>query len=886
MFQVVINGKQYEVNEDLTILQVLHSLGIQVPTLCHDNRLKPIGGCRLCVVNINGFSRPATSCNTKIADGMVIETHSQDLEKHRKVLLRLLSDSYVSTGSGNKEFDRLLKEYEISASSSQTENSPLVDDSHPYISVNMSKCVTCFRCVRICEEIQGQFIWKAVNRGYRTKIVPDLGMTLKESECVSCGACADTCPTGALEDKTVLQFGAATEWTKTTCPYCGTGCEMLVGKKDDRIVKIKPDLNSPVNKGHLCVKGRYSFDFVYAKDRVTEPMIRTAGKWKTVSWGEVIAFVSDSLTKIVAKYGPDSVGVLGSSRGTNEENYLAQKFARIVLGTNNIDCCARVCHAPTATAMKETLGTGAATNSFDDIENAGTIAICGANPTENHPVVGARIKQAVLNGANLIVIDPRKIELAKYSKFHLQLKPGTNVPLLNALACAIVEEGLVDQIFISQRVDGFESYKKFILSWTPERVSKICGVDPVLIKKAAIIYATVKPSMFFHGLGMTEHTQGTESIMCLVNLGLITGNIGKIGSGVNPLRGQNNVQGSAHMGCEPHNLTGYVPIEKAYDLFKQVWGSDLPRGEGLNMLQMMDSAKNNKLKALWAIGYDIFLTNSNASFTKKAIQSLELLIVQDLFLNKTAGELGHVFLPAASSFEKEGTFMNSERRVQRVRKVIDPVGHSKSDWEIVCLVAKAMGKESCFDYKSSKEIWEEVRKVWKAGSGITYDRIEKNGLQWPCPAEDHPGTQILHVESFPIGSKAFVKTIEFNETKEITSSEYPFLLVTGRTLFHFNAGTMTMRSANVNLLDNDYLDISPQDAALLGLRNKEKVKIVSKYGHAVLPVRIHDSVKKGELFTTFHMPDNFVNFVTGPYRDNLASTPEYKITAVKIEKLS
>ncbi len=902
MPSVRINDTSHSFPDGLSILQAVRQAGIELPTLCSDDRLKPMGGCRLCVVNVQGWSRPVPSCTTPLVDGMEIDTHEPDLENHRRTLLKLLAQDYPLESvaqAPEKEFHRYLSQYGIVAdAASVRRNSQTTahadagsfghgcDDSHPYIHVDMSKCVTCFRCVRICAEVQGQFVWQVWDRGDRTTIRPDSGTTLLESSCVSCGACVDTCPTGALEDKSILAHGHPTNWTKTTCPYCGTGCEMHAGVRDQRLVAIRPDMSAPVNHGHLCVKGRYAFDFVNAPDRVTEPMLRSpGGEWQPVNWDTALAHVAEQFQRIVARYGPSGIGVLGSARATNEENYVAQKFARVVLRTNNVDCCARVCHAPTAAAMKTMLGTGAATNSFNDIEHAQTILVAGSNATENHPIVGARIKQAALHGARLIVIDPRKIELAKYAECHLQLHPGTNVLLFNALAATIVEEGLMDADFVRDRVAEFDTFDSFVRTYAPEAVADRCGVPAKLIRQAARIYATSKPAMCLHGLGMTEHIQGTEGVMCLVNLAMLTGNMGRLGSGVNPLRGQNNVQGSAQMGCEPNSLTGYVPIAPNRALFEQVWQAPVPHETGLNLLQMIDAAQSGTFKALWAIGYDVLLTNAHTHSTREAMRQLECVVVQDMFLNETAKEFGTVFLPTASSFEKDGTFMNAERRIQRVRKAIDPVGQSKSDWEIVCLLAKAMGTEAGFTFKSAEEIWNEVRKVWKAVAGISYSRIDDTGLQWPCPTEEHPGTQILHGESFPIGKRAALQRIDYRPTAETVSEDFPFLLVTGRTLYHFNAGTMTQRTLNAVLYPHDFLEISPADGSRLELTDGVPVTIRSRHGEATLPTRINPDVRPGELFCTFHDPSVFLNHVTSPHRDSVVSAPEYKVTAVQVRKL-
>jgi formate dehydrogenase major subunit len=713
MTRLTVNGTPVAVPPNGTVLDACRAAGAEVPTLCHDDRLHPAGVCRLCLVQQGGREHPVPACSTPATDGMVITTQTPELEATRRALLEMLARDYPADAVKQwpeKPFHRLLRHYDVHPGADgnklaadahhpfacvpATSHSEVFrDTTHPYLAADFSKCVHCLRCVRMCADVQGQFVWHAFGRGAHTRILPD-GPTLLASPCVSCGACVDTCPSGALEDQSILRLGEPEKWTRTTCPYCGTGCEMLVGTRAGRIAQVKPALAAPVNKGHLCVKGRYAFDFTHAADRVTEPMIRRNGTWQKVTWAEAVNYVAGRLSAIHAWEGADSIGVLGSARGTNEENYLAQKFARVVLGTNNVDCCARVCHGPTAAGMKATLGTGAATNCFDDIERTSAFLVCGCNPTEAHPVVGARIKQAVLRGAKLIVIDPRATELARLADVHLVLHPGTNVPLLNALAHVIVTENLVDAAALRDRVDDFAAFREFIAAWTPERAARLTGVAADLIRQAARLYATTKPAMCFHGLGMTEHIQGTEGVMCLVNLALLTGNFGKPGSGVNPLRGQNNVQGSAHMGCEPGSLTGYVAVEQARDLFESVWQSPLPQTKGLNLMEMVDAAGAGKLKALWAIGYDIALTNPNTAATRAALAKLELVIVQDLFMNELAREFAHVFLPACSSFEKDGTFMNSERRVQRVRKVFEPLGNSKPDWEIICEVAKAMQRSA------------------------------------------------------------------------------------------------------------------------------------------------------------------------------------------------
>lgn len=883
MLQVTINGRPRELPGGMTILQACQTLSIDLPHLCHDPRIKPVGACRLCVVRVQGEPRPVTACNTPLRAGMEIETHTAELEQSRRTNLRLLARLHPAGAAdalSGKSFHQYLRAYGVE--STGLPKPEAVDASHPYIQFDRARCVYCYRCARICEELQGQFVWRTWNRGDRTRIRPDSQTTLLESSCVSCGACVDSCPSGALEDKSILALGTPERWTRTTCPYCGVGCELLAGTRAGRLVQIKPALDAPVNKGHLCVKGRYAFEFVYAKDRVTEPMIRENGVWKTASWEAAIAFAAAGLRRVVAKHGADSVGVLGSARATNEENYLAQKFARMVLGTHNVDCCARVCHGPTAAAMKRMLGTGAATNSFDDIEKARTILVCGSNATENHPIVGARIKQARLRGANLLVIDPRRIELAGYANLHLQLRPGTNIPLFNALACAIVQDKLYDEAAARERGAEWAEFEQFISAWTPERAAGICGVEAGAIRAAARLYATAKPAMCFHGLGMTEHSQGTDGVMALVNLALLTDNIGKPGSGINPLRGQNNVQGSAHMGCEPDNLTGYVALGQGRELFETVWKAPLPRNPGLNLVRMLEAAAAGTFKALWAIGYDVALSHPHSRATFEALSTLEFVIVQDLFRNEMT-RFGSVFLPVTSSFEKDGAFMNSERRVQRVRQAIEPMGNSRPDWVVIRDLARAMGRGDAFDFHSPEEIWGEIRKVWPAGAGISYRRLEQQGLQWPCPSEDHPGTTVLHSQRLPTSPRPALPRVEFEATAERPSPEFPLLLITGRTLYQFNAGTMTRRTGNDQLRPADLLDVSEADAQELGLLDGQRVRVRSRYGHAELPARINPAMRRGELFATFATVEAFLNQVTSPHRDRVTLTPEYKVTAVRLE---
>ncbi|MBC7173673.1 MAG: molybdopterin-dependent oxidoreductase, partial [Polyangiaceae bacterium] len=534
-------------------------------------------------VEVEGLARPVASCTTALANGMIVRTNTEALEDDRRTLLRMLAERYPSEaladGSENRFLDAI-REAGLEAHLGERDASEPIDDAHPYIRVDMARCIHCYRCERICNDVQGQFTWRIWDRGARTRLVPDSGTTLAESSCVSCGACADSCPSGALEDKSLGLHGAPTQWTRTTCAYCGVGCEMNVGTRAGRIVSVRPVLESPVSKGHLCSKGRYAYGFVDASDRVTTPLIREGARWRAVSWSEAIGYVATRLSELISRSGPDSIGVLGSARGTNEESYVAQKFARMAVGTNNVDCCARVCHAPSAAALKTTLGTGASTNSFDDIERARTILVCGSNTTYCHPVVGARIRQAARRGTKLIVIDARPIELVEVADLHLAPRPGTDIVLFNAMARVILDEDLVDDAFLDSRVSGLEELRAHVAPCSPERAAVECGVDADGIRLAARLYATGRPSMSVHGLGLTEHVHGTDTVMALINLALLTGNLGRPGTGINPLRGQNNVQGAAHMGCEPRGLTGMIPVERGRALFEEVYGAPLPRRRG------------------------------------------------------------------------------------------------------------------------------------------------------------------------------------------------------------------------------------------------------------------------------------------------------------------
>lgn len=886
---VVLDGEAAEFPAGMTMLQALRSRGIELPTLCHDDRLAPVGQCWSCAVEVSpGPGLPfhhRTACHEPLRDGCEIRTRGEALESFRRNLIEQLADRVAPAELErfpDKALHRALHHHGLAARAPETD-AAAIDSSHPHIRVDMSRCIGCRRCVRICDDLQGESVWHVFGRGGDVRIGTEGDVPLIESPCVGCGACVDTCPTAALTDASAWSSAPATAWTRTVCPYCAVGCELEVGIADDHIVATRPVLDAPANKGHLCVKGRYAHAYVDATDRITSPRLRRDGRWQAVGWREAIAFAGDGLRRIVAEHGADAVGVIGSARATNEENYLTQKFARVAIGTNNVDCCARVCHTPSAAALKHMLGTGAATNSFDDIEKAASFLVVGANPLENHPVVGARIRQQVRRGARLVVIDPRRTQLAAIADVHLALRPGTNVPLLNALAQVLFAENLIDGDFLAARVDGVAELAEFVAEWTPERAAGICAVSPEAIRAAARIYACQRPAMCLHGLGVTEHVQGTQGVMLLVNLALLTGNLGKPGTGVNPLRGQNNVQGAAMMGCDPGTLTGSVRLADARADFEAAWGVALPRTPGLNVLGMIDAARAGRVKALYVVGYDLFASLANAHETAAALAALELVIVQDLFLNETAQAFGHVFLPAVSSFEKDGTFMNSERRVQRLHAALTPRGMALNDSEIICRLAAELGHGPRFAQPQADAVWEEIRSLWPAGAGISYQRMAVHGLQWPCLDAKDPGTAVLHGARFAQGVRTTLKRIDYRPTDERTDADHPFLLITGRVLHQFNVGTMTSRTPQQILRATDTLDMHPYDARQLDLRDGMFVCLTSRHGEAVLPLRITDTVAPGQLFASFHDPARALNRVTGPQRDSVTGAPEYKVTAVRVE---
>jgi formate dehydrogenase alpha subunit len=726
----------------------------------------------------------------------------------------------------------------------------------------------------VCEEVQGQFVYAIAGRGERSELVWGPG-AFSDTDCTSCGACVQACPSGALTDVDREQGGPACDRTvRTTCSYCGVGCQLDVHVRKDDVARID-GAESPVNRGHLCVKGRYAHSVARHPERLTTPLIRRGDRLEPASWDEALDRVARELQ---TRRG--HVAALSSSRCTNEENYLLQKWFRAGLGTNDVDCCARVCHAPSATGMRLSLGTGAATNSLADIERADLLFVAGSNTTASHPVTGARLGQAVLRGARLIVIDPRRTELARLADVHLQLRPGSNVPLLNSLAAVIVEEGLLQREFVETRSEGFERFATFIRRFRPEDTAAVTGVAPADVRRAARLYAGAARPMQLHGLGVTEHYQGSESVMLLCNLALLVGAVGREGVGVNPLRGQNNVQGAADMGCSPDMLTGYQSVRDpaVREHFAKVWGRALPVSPGRTIPQMYEAVRSGDITAMFILGEDVVQTDPNSNQVKADLDALEFLVVQELFLTETA-KRAHVVLPGASFLEKDGTFTNGERRVQRVRKALSPPGQARADWQVLSQLMVRTGCPASF--ASPREIMAEIASVAPILAGVDYERLEGSGLQWPVPGLDHPGTAVLHRDHFPSG-KARLMRVEYMPSPSLVSAPDALILVTGRALEHYNNGSMTRRSANIELLPADNIGINPQDAHRFDVCSGDQLTLTSAFGEATGVADVTYDVAPGMLFMTFHFPESGANCVTSDVRDRLADCPEYKLTPVRI----
>lgn len=893
-----IDDQAFEIVEGETVLSFIrrHKERDLVPTLCDAPNLDPFGSCRVCSVEValeeNGPVKTMASCHAPVSAGQYIYTSTDTVKALRKNIIELVLtdhplDCLTCEVNGNCELQTVAAQVGIRDVRYPEGDNHLYktkDLSHPYMTSDMSKCINCYRCVRACDEVQGEFILSMAGRGFDAHIIKGLDESFMDSDCVSCGACSQACPTSAISDIFQSKSINATNTTRTICTYCGVGCNLEVSTSNGEILSITAPYDSEVNQGHTCIKGRYAFKFYDHPERLNSPMIKRNGEFEKVSWDEAYEYIASKLTSYKAEFGPDFIAGISCARCTNEENYLMQKFIRTVIGTNNIDGCARVCHSPTALGMQRTFGTGAATNSIDDLKDANCIMIIGANPTDAHPVTGAKFKQFAMKSGNVtIVIDPRRTEIARYATHHIALRPGTNVAVLNMMMYYIISEGLVDATFVESRTEGFDSFKAEILNIDLDALEKVIGVDRNEIRAAAMAYATAPNAMSFHGLGVTEHSQGTFTVMQIADLALLTGNIGRRGVGVNPLRGQNNVQGLADMGVQPHQGAGYLDVtnDEVNKKYNEFYGVDVPKIIGYKIPEMFDAAIAGKLKAIWIIGEDIVQTDPNTKKVIKAMESTDLVIVQELFMTETA-KYADVILPGASFLEKNGTFTSGERRVQAVRQVVEPVAGSKPDGQIIVDIMNKMGYPQP-DYTPDGML-EEISQIVPFFAGIRWDRLGKNGLQWPV-AEDGTDTPILHKTEFKRG-KGYFEFNAWEETMELQShaKDYPFILTTNRELEHYNCGTMTRRTANEQILSDDYLMINPEDAKENHIVEGDYVCLESPRGKADVRARITDEVKKGILSTTFHFPDIMINNITGDVHDSEAMCPEYKVVAVRIRK--
>ena len=895
-----IDGKPYEIGDHHTsILKFVKGyLGDdKVPTLCDDPNLAPYGACRVCSVEValvkDGPTRVVASCHTPVVEHQHIFTNNENLKTLRKNIVELvLTDHPMECGTcevnNNCELQKVANDLGISDhrynNPKQHKGIPK-DTSHSYMRMNLDHCINCGRCVRACDEIQGSFVLTMSGRGFESRITTDNNMLFGDSSCVSCGACAHTCPTDAISDIFKSKSADVDKKVRTTCSYCGVGCNLEASIKDNKVVSIDTPKETKVNAGHTCVKGRYAFGFYDHPDRLRTPLIKRNGKFEKASWDEAYEFIKNELNRIIKDHGPDAIAGISSARCTNEENYLFQKMIRAVVGTNSVDCCARICHSPTAWGMQQTFGMGAATNSTDDIYHADLFLVIGANPTTAHPVTGAKIKQQVMKGKKLIVLDPVTTEIAKLADYHIKLRPGTNVAVLNMMLHFIIKAKLHNVDFVRDRTEGFEKFIKEIERQDVDQLAKIAGVDKEMVKQAAIAYATAKNSMEFHGLGVTEHEQGSKTVMLIADLAMITGNIGRKGVGVNPLRGQNNVQGAADMGCQPHQGAGYFNVaeEKNQKYYSEKYGVTHPTKPGLKIPEMFDAAIKKDLKAVWIIGEDIVQTDPDSSHVIKAMNSLELLVVQEIFMSETA-KLATVVLPGTTFLEKDGTFTNTERRIQRVNRAAPPLTGTKTDAVIVTQMMQKLG----FDQPNydADLVLKEIADVVPFFKGVTRERLGEFGLQWPVEA-DGTDTKILYKETFKLG-KGQLKNFDWKESAEITNNqkEYPLILTTSRALQHYNCGTMTRRTNNIELMDEDILLIHPKDAAQRDLITGDFGRLYSGRGKVDLKVEVTDKVKQGVVFTTFHFPEHMVNMVTGHGKDEETMCAEYKVSSVEIKKIS
>ena len=900
---VLIDGVPVDVPAGTSVMRAAALSGTSVPKLCATDSLEAFGSCRLCLVEIDGKPGTPASCTTPCVDGMSVKTQTPKLDKLRKGVMELYIsdhplDCLTCPANGDCELQDMagivgLRDVRYGMDGINHLDAPK-DESNPYFSFDESKCIACSRCVRACSEVQGTFALTIAGRGFGSKVSASDGVPFLESECVSCGACVQACPTATLQEKTVIDLGVPTRKVKTTCAYCGVGCSFVAELRGDELVRMVPDKTGGANAGHSCVKGRFAWGYAGHTDRVTEPMIRdsTQDDWKVVTWEEAIAFTAERLSTIQQQYGTDAIGGITSSRCTNEEVYVVQKMVRAAFGTNNVDTCARVCHSPTGYGLKQTFGTSAGTQDFTSVADADVIVVIGANPTDAHPVFASRMKRRLRQGAELIVVDPRSIGLVRSAHVeaahHLQLLPGTNVAIVNAISHVVVSEGLVDRAFVEQRCNGesFRAWEAFIRlpENSPETLEHATGVPADQVRAAARAYARAPNAAIYYGLGVTEHSQGSTMVMAMANLAMATGNIGRSGVGVNPLRGQNNVQGSCDMGSFPHEFSGYrhVSDDTVRQQFAELWGTELRGDPGMRIPNMLDAATAGEFKGMYIQGEDIAQSDPNTAHVTDALMSMDCVIVQDLFINETA-KFAHVFLPGTSFLEKNGTFTNAERRINRVRPVM-PSRTGMAEWEVTCALATALGYDMHYD--DASQIMDEIAAVTPTFAGVSFSLLDDVGsVQWPCNDDAPQGTPIMHVDRFVRGEGQFVTT-PYVPTDERSTRKFPLLLTTGRILSQYNVGAQTRRTNNVVWHTEDVLDMHESDAEARGVRDGDWVEVSSRAGSTRLRARITDDIPAGVVYTTFHHPVSGTNVITTDSSDWATNCPEYKVTAVQVRPSS
>lgn len=889
MINFVLNGKKAAAEEGMTILQAARQNKVDIPNLCYLEGCKNLNLCRICVVEVAGTADPVTSCSTEVTEGMDIKTNSYKVIKARKMVLDKIAETHIPDClTCGKSGVCKLQEYYVTYGSKDInaktgEKRYEIDESNQFYFEDRNKCIKCGKCVQVCTQLQCSNAISFSDKGIELEDACTMEQKSDKCKCVSCGNCVSVCPVGALMPKSKEKLSAwNTKRTKTVCSYCGVGCEMYLISKGDRIVDVEP-ANGPANNGLLCVKGKFAYGFINHKDRLKKPLIKKEGKFVGITWEEAYDTIINKIGNIKENHGAEAFAGLASARVTNEENYLFQKMFRAAIGTNNVDHCARLCHASTVAGLAITLGSGAMTNSIEEAVNSDVIFITGTNTTENHPVIGARIKQAKARGAKIIVAEPRRIELADLAEVFLQIKPGTNVALLNGMMNVITEEGLQDVEYIQSRTEGYEDLVQTVKNYTPDKVAEICGIDAEDLRKAARLYAKGEKAAIYYSMGVTQHSTGTQGVMSVSNLALLCGNLGKESAGVNPLRGQNNVQGACDMGCLPGDLTGYQKVfnPQALEKFEKSWEMKLSDKAGLTVTEMLSKAEKGEIKFMYIMGENPMISDPDINHVKKALGALDFLVVQDIFLTETA-ELADLVLPAASFAEKDGTFTNTERRVQRVRKAVEAPGEAKADWVIIMEMMNRLGYIKKYNHPS--EIMDEIAELTPSYGGISYERIEEEGLQWPCTSKDHPGTKILHRETFTRG-KGLFKPAEYIESAELPDSEYPLILTTGRILYQYHTRTMTGKVDGLTVISGEsYAEINPETASKLGITEGERVKVSSRRGEVITKARITDTIEEDVIFMPFHYADGAANYLTNNAVDPIAKIPEYKVCAVKLEK--